>query len=93
LLVGGTLVVITMVGIQEAREIGGQHASELIAAMTAAFAAGQIAGPVCVSLLADKHNGFSIALLLASGLLTLSAGALFARSRKKRKASPLADAS
>lgn len=93
LLVGGTLVVITMVGIQEAREIGGQHASELIAAMTAAFAAGQIAGPVCVSLLAERHNGFSIALLLASGLLTLSAGALFARSRKKQKASPLADAS
>jgi len=90
--VGGTLVVITMVGIQEAREAGGQHASELIAAMTAAFAAGQIAGPVCVSMLANMPNGFSIALLLACAMLLLSAATLFIRARAKQKASAVADA-
>jgi MFS family permease len=77
LLVGGTLVVITMVGIQEAREIGGAQAPQLIAAMTAAFAAGQVLGPICVSLLAHMPNGFSIALAVACCILTASAVALY----------------
>jgi MFS family permease len=92
LLVGGTLVVITMVGIQEAREVGGRQAAELIAAMTAAFAAGQIGGPVCVSFLAHAPNGFSIALLFACALLTFSAAALIA-PLQKQKASAVQDAS
>lgn len=89
-LVGGTLVVITMVGIQEAREVGGPAASQLIAAMTAAFATGQIAGPIAVSSLASAQNGISIALLGAGALLAISAGALM---RKKQKAPAIADAS
>jgi len=86
LLVGGTLVVITMIGIQEARVAGGPQAPKLIAAMTTAFAVGQIAGPISVSGLAHARNGFSIALLVASALLTLSAAALYwGHSRNRRK--------
>jgi len=42
--VGGTFMVTTMVGMQEAREVGGARATALMAAMTSAFALGQIAG-------------------------------------------------
>ena len=91
LLVGGTLVVITMVGIQEAREVGGPEASQLIAAMTAAFATGQIAGPLVVSYLARAQNGIAIALLGAGTLLGMSAAALW--MGKKEKARAIADAS
>ena len=78
LCVGGTFVVITMVGLQEARTLAAARrdadAARLIAAMTAAFAAGQIAGPLCVSLIVSAGGGFSAALLIACGVLI--AGAL-----------------
>jgi MFS family permease len=74
LCVGGTFVVITMVGLQEARSVAGAHAARLMAAMTAAFAAGQIIGPLSVSLLLSAGGGFSTALLSACAVLV--AGAL-----------------
>jgi len=76
LCVGGTFVVITMVALQEARAVAGAGARGLIAAMTAAFALGQILGPLAVAFLVQAGGGFSAALLLASGLLALSALAL-----------------
>src|SRR5207245_740185 len=66
LLVGGTFMVITMAGLQEARAAGG---APLMAAMTAAFAAGQIAGPLVVSALARRPHGFALALGSAALLL------------------------
>ena len=69
LLVGGTFMVITMVGIQEARRVAGPGARTLIAAMTSAFAAGQIAGPLVVSV----AESFSFSLALAAALLLSSA--------------------
>jgi MFS family permease len=78
--VGGTFVVITMVGMQEARRVAGSGAAPLMAAMTAAFGAGQIAGPLCVSAIVAAGGGFAPALLLAALALSLSAWAL-ARSR------------
>lgn len=73
LLVGGTFMVITMAGLQVARAIGG---APLMAAMTAAFAVGQIAGPLVVSALARRPHGFAMALGSAALLLVLSALAL-----------------
>jgi MFS family permease len=75
--VGGTFVVITLVGMQEARRIlGPLDAPPLMAAMTAAFGAGQIAGPLCVSAVAAAGTGFTPALLLATAALAVSAWAL-----------------
>ena len=74
-LVGGTFMVVTMVGVQEARRVAGIHARKVVATMTAAFAAGQIAGPLVVSSLAGQASGFSIA-LAASGLLLATSAAL-----------------
>ncbi len=74
LCVGGTFVVITMVGLQEARTVAGTQAPRLMAAMTAAFAAGQIVGPLAVSFVVGAGGGFSAALLFACAVLV--AGAL-----------------
>jgi len=71
--VGGTFMVVTMTGMREAREVAGAHAPSLMAAMTSAFAVGQIAGPIAVSILAAGRGGYSQALLLASVLLAASA--------------------
>jgi MFS family permease len=76
LLVGGTFMVVTMVGMQEARRVAGPHSRALIAAMTSAFAAGQIAGPLVVSALAARGAGFAPALCIAGTVLLLSALAL-----------------
>ena len=76
LCVGGTFVVITQVGLQEARAVAGGRARALIAAMTSAFALGQIIGPLAVSGLVRATGGFSGALILAAALLAVSAAAL-----------------
>jgi predicted MFS family arabinose efflux permease len=74
-LVGGTFMVVTMTGMQEARRMAGIHARKVVATMTAAFAAGQIAGPLLVSGLAAHASGFSIS-LAASGILLAASAAL-----------------
>jgi len=76
LFVGGTFMVITMVGMQEARSVGGARATGLMAAMTSAFALGQIVGPVCVSLVVGAGGNVSAALVIASAALVVSAYAL-----------------
>ena len=80
-LVGGTFMVITMAGMQEARIVGGAHASRLMAAMTAAFAAGQVVGPLVVSVLGQRPGGFAAALAMAAGVLVVSAVALAIKER------------
>lgn len=75
--VGGTFVVVTMVAMQDAREVAGPQAKNLIAAMTGAFGVGQIIGPVCAGYLAGADGQFSGALLIAAFLLLASAVALY----------------
>jgi predicted MFS family arabinose efflux permease len=84
LLVGGTFLVVTMVGMQEARRVAGPQSRPLIAAMTSAFAAGQIAGPLVVSALAARGAGFAPALCIAGAVLLLSALALVPIPSQKR---------
>jgi fucose permease len=81
LLVGGTFMVITMAGMQEALRVAGPHARALMAAMTSAFALGQILGPVIVSLLVQ--SGFAPALVLAASMLALSAISLQRREKQR----------
>ena len=76
LLVGGTFMVITMVGMQEARSVGGARATGLMAALTSAFALGQIAGPISVSLVVGAGGNVSAALVIACAALVASAYAL-----------------
>jgi hypothetical protein len=74
--VGGTFMVITLAGMQEARAAAGPHARGLMATMTSAFAAGQIAGPLAVGYMIGPDGDFSRPLLLACALLVASAGSL-----------------
>ncbi len=77
LCVGGTFMVITMLSIQEARAVAGAHVVQLTAVMTAAFALGQILGPVVVSVLFDAGLGLAGGLLAAGMVLVVSAGLLW----------------
>ncbi len=80
LCVGGTFMVITMLSIQEARAVAGAQVVQLTAAMTGAFALGQILGPVVASVLLDAGLGFSGGLLAAGALLVVSAAMLWRAS-------------
>src|SRR5262249_4556971 len=76
LLVGGTFMVITMSGMQEARAVGGRAATPLMAAMTSAFGTGQIAGPIAATSMLGAGGGFSQAVLIACVLLLATAALL-----------------
>src|SRR3546814_12021131 len=85
--VGGTFMVITMLGMQEAQAAGGRQAKKLIAAVTAAFAAGQLIGPMLFSL---SHAWFNtdvnFALILATIGLVLGSLWLLMPERDARPA-------
>jgi MFS family permease len=76
-LVGGTFMVITLAGVQEMRARAPEQAARLVGRITAAFALGQIAGPVLSALVLQSpalaQHGLALALqagavgLLASG--------------------------
>ena len=69
-LVGGTFMVATMAGLQLAREARAHDPTALIARMTAAFAAGQIAGPLMVRVLGPP-DGSALAWTGAAATLVL----------------------
>lgn len=74
--VGGTFMVMTMAAVQEAGRISAGNPTQLIAALTAAFALGQLAGPVIVSLSLPTGNGFTLPSAVAAAFLVCSALAL-----------------
>lgn len=75
--VGGTFMVITMAGMQEARRLAGAAAPRLMAAMTTAFALGQLAGPIIVGMAAsDQAMGITGPSACAAALLLAGAWTL-----------------
>jgi predicted MFS family arabinose efflux permease len=74
--VGSTFMVITMAGIKEVLRIAGPQASRGVGMMTAAFAVGQIAGPLTVSLLAGSSSAFTTASIIAALALVVGNCAL-----------------
>jgi predicted MFS family arabinose efflux permease len=81
--VGGTFMVITMAGMQEARRVGGEAAPRLMAAMTAAFAFGQLVGPLTVTAVGSAAEAIRGPSLLAAASLFLTALALLPGSKKR----------
>ena len=82
--VGGTFMIITMTGLQEAHRIAPpEDVMRHIAVMTAAFATGQIIGPVLAGSLHDLTGGFSASLLITSAILVITAVALVTGSSRK----------
>jgi predicted MFS family arabinose efflux permease len=87
LLVGGTFMVVTMAGMQEARRLSGEQARAQMAAMTSAFALGQIVGPLTVG--AGANGDFARPLLIAAAALVLGALALaFGDSHQPARTNP-----
>lgn len=76
--VGGTFMIVTLAGVQEVRARARGDETPLLARLTAAFALGQIAGPIASSLLlhvlAFTKDGLNIALQIAA--LSVFAAAL-----------------
>jgi len=77
LLVGGTFMIVTLAGVQEIRARTPHAPAAAVGRMTAAFAAGQIAGPVVSALLLQlptlRAHGLSLALQAAAIALFASA--------------------
>jgi MFS family permease len=71
LLVGGTFMVITMVGMQEARARAEGQATRVLGRMTAGFALGQLAGPLVSAGIARLTSTEAGALRLALALSAL----------------------
>jgi MFS family permease len=69
--VGGTFMIITTAGIKEALRLGGTPAPLAVGVMTAAFGAGQIAGPLTVSLLSRSGHAFAFASMIAVASLVI----------------------
>jgi MFS family permease len=84
LLVGSTFMVVTMIGMQEARARAPGNPTALLGLMTAAFAIGQLVGPVLsgvLNLLPGGHRAaLNLALQLAAFGLALSAAYLWRQS-------------
>lgn len=73
LCVGGTFMVITMAGLKEAHQITGAASTQhQIAAMTTAFALGQIIGPLLAGWAYDIMQSFTYPLLLGGIILVIS---------------------
>lgn len=75
--VGGTFMIITMAGIKEVHRIAPENdVMRHIAAMTAAFATGQMIGPVFASSIYDLTGSFAHALLVTGAMLIATAATL-----------------
>jgi hypothetical protein len=75
LLVGGTFMIVTLVGVQEVRARSVGDATRRVGRMTAAFAVGQIAGPAVSASLLKLSPTHGLDLALQAGALALFASA------------------
>lgn len=72
-LVGGTFMGLTSLGLMRARELARNDAGQAMAAVTGAFGIGQIVGPLLAGLLSDALGGFAVPSILAAAALVLAA--------------------
>lgn len=73
-LLGGTFMGLTALGLLRGRELARGDPRPVMAALTVAFGVGQIVGPALAGVISDMLGSFMIPSLLAAGALVLAAG-------------------
>lgn len=73
-LLGGTFMGLTSLGLMQARELARGDAGRVMAMVTVAFGLGQIIGPSLAGVLSDALGGFLVPSALAAGGLVIAAG-------------------
>jgi predicted MFS family arabinose efflux permease len=84
LLLGGTMMGITALGLVHARELSAGDPRRTLALVTAAFGLGQTVGPTFAGVLVDHTGGFTAPTLIAAAALVLAA-ALATRAETKAR--------
>lgn len=74
ILLGGTFVAITAIGLSHARRLAPESTSRAIALMTASFGLGQMVGPVVAGILFERTGDLAVASKLAAIALVMAAG-------------------
>jgi predicted MFS family arabinose efflux permease len=72
-LLGGTFMGITAIGLMAARQLSGINSQRGIGLMTASFAVGQMIGPTVAGLLFDRLGSFRAPSLVAAVALVIAA--------------------
>lgn len=74
LLVGGTFMGLTALGLTRGRELAARNLQRGLALMTSAFGLGQIVGPSFAGALSDRLGSFTLASVVAAAALIAAAG-------------------
>ena len=72
-LVGGTFMGLTALGLMRGRELASGDSRHVMAAMSAAFGVGQIVGPLVAGVVSDMTGGFGVPSVAAAGALVVAA--------------------
>lgn len=83
ILVGGTFMGLTALGLVRARELTAGDPRRALALMTASFGLGQIIGPSFAGLVSDRLGSFAVPSATAAAALLLAAGLALSRRRPR----------